>query len=54
MRIKAKPVNFSLINEYAPIESTAELLPKEDTILILDDFNANVGKETSSSNLENN
>lgn len=60
LRIKAQPFNISMINVYAPTESAdeeeknilyerleqeIEMLPKEDTVLVLGDFNAQVGKE---------
>lgn len=60
LRLKAKPCNISLLNIYAPtekdsneekdkfyekVEEEIEVIPKEDTIIILGDFNAQIGKE---------
>lgn len=60
MRIEMKPFNLSLLNVYAPtetaeeevkngfyekLETEYEKIPKEDTIIVLGDFNARIGKE---------
>src|SRR3978361_1153587 len=60
LRIKARPFNISLVNGYAPtekargekkevfyekIEEEIEKLPREDTLILLGDFNAQIGKE---------
>lgn len=60
LRIRAKPFNISLLNIYAPtekardeekdrfyekLEEELENIPKEDTQLILGDFNAQIGRE---------
>lgn len=60
VRIKSKPFNTTIINIYAPtenaeeeektkmydkIEETIQDIPKQDTIIIMGDFNAQIGKE---------
>lgn len=60
IRLQAKPVNVSILNVYAPteiadkedkdevyekIEEEVDKMPKEDAILLLGDFNAQIGKE---------
>lgn len=60
LRIQAKPYNISLLNIYAPTENAdkedkdtfyeemeraMDAIPKEDAVLLLGDFNAQIGKE---------
>lgn len=60
LRIKTKPNNLSIVNAYAPteesneeekdrfyeeLESLCETIPKHDTMVLLGDFNAKIGKE---------
>jgi len=60
IRIKNKPHNLSIINVYAPtekadierkqefydqLEDTFNKIPKQDRLIILGDFNAQIGKE---------
>lgn len=60
LRIETKPFNLSILNIYAPtevssveeketfydlLEEEIEKMPKEDTRLIMGDFNAQIGKE---------
>ena len=66
LRIEAKPFNLSLINIYAPtdvaegyekdrtyemLENVLEQCPKQDTVIMLGDFNAQIGKEDFVSNV---
>lgn len=60
IRIKAKPYNLSLVNVYAyteeakeekekwyeEINKICEQTPKHDTLIVLGDFNARIGKES--------